>query len=192
MQHGGGAADSKPEKRSRGRPALVVRMQPFDEVSQAWHRERPDLDLENMLLALAIIRMNRLVDLTFESALKTFGVSVSEMRVLLALRRMGPPYARRPTDLYRALVVTSGTITKQVNSLVNKGLVVRARDPLHAGGYLIHLASQGLKVANAIAENQSSEAVLASAMAKLTREERQQGIRFVEHLLRDLEESYLA
>lgn len=185
-------ATGNPPKRGRGRPALPVRLQPFAHVAEAWLRERPDLDMEDLLLALALIRTNRLMEHSLEAALKKFEVSIAEMRILFALRRMGYPYARRPTDLYRALFVTSGAISKQVNALASRQLVSRTSDPLHAGGFLIHLTAKGLKVANALAEDQANNSILGFALAKLDPEKRRQGIEFVEFLLSELEARYLA
>jgi hypothetical protein len=36
------------------------------------------------------------------------GLDSGEFYVLAALRRAGPPYALRPTELFRALMVSSG------------------------------------------------------------------------------------
>ena len=59
--------------------------------------------------------------------------SGADMRVLFALRRAGKPYAWRPTDLFRAHLVTSGAITKQVGRLTSLGFVERTDETGYAG-----------------------------------------------------------
>jgi len=63
------------------------------------------------------------------------------MRVLYALLRAGVPYSRKPTELFRSLLVTSGAITKQVDRLVELKLVQRTPEA-------VRLTARGQKVAN--------------------------------------------
>jgi DNA-binding MarR family transcriptional regulator len=184
-EHGEAVA---PKKSARGRQPIPVKTQPFSEIAASWRRERPDLDLDNLLLMIALTRLTRIVDSRYEAmCLEKFGITGSEVRLLFALRRSGRPFARRPTDLFRALIVTSGAITKQVNRLVAKKLVERTSDPLHAGGFLIHLTQKGLKVANSAAEDQVKNSLIADAMAALTPKQQRQGIEFIEHVLAHVE-----
>lgn len=93
-----------------------------------------------------LTRAARLQDLRIAALCKAQAKLLpSEARLLLALRRSGRPYALRPTDLFRAQLVSSGGMTKQIDRLCEAGLVLRNRDPLHAGGYLVQLTSSGLK-----------------------------------------------
>jgi DNA-binding MarR family transcriptional regulator len=185
-----GSSTKAPAKR-RGRQPIPIRAQSFQEISASWRRERPDIDLENLLLSIALTRLARLQDSRYEAmCVERFGITAAEMRLLFALRRSGRPYARRPTDLFRALIVTSGAITKQVNRLVAKNLVGRTNDPLHGGGFLVHLTAKGLKVANAASEDQAENSLIASGMATLTPKQREEGIVFIEHLLASLEATY--
>src|SRR4051812_20506242 len=86
----------------------------IDEITADWRRERPDLDLDKLLLAIYLQRLGILISNDFARYCQTqFKMSAADLRVLLALRRVGPPYSRRPTDLFRALLVTSGAVTKQ-------------------------------------------------------------------------------
>src|SRR5258707_5896331 len=68
-------------------------------ITQQWQREYRNLDLSNFLLAIYFMRLGTLVELTFDKMCQErWGISGSDMRVLLALRRSGHPYAKRPTD----------------------------------------------------------------------------------------------
>ena len=128
-------------------------MSHIQDVVASWERERPDLDLSNFLLAICVMRLGRVVDDAYDRLCwARYGVSGADMRVLFALRRAGKPYARRPTDLFKALLVTSGAITKQVDRLRKLGFVDRIDDPSYSGGALIALTAKGLKATNAATE----------------------------------------
>jgi DNA-binding MarR family transcriptional regulator len=92
--------------------------------------------------------------------------------VLFALRRAGKPYSRRPTDLFRALLVTSGAITKQVDRLIQLGFVVReTEDNEDNARFRIQLTPAGLRVVNQATELLSKHSPLRSGLAALTRAE---------------------
>ncbi|KUH69811.1 hypothetical protein AU184_08785 [Mycolicibacterium novocastrense] len=114
-----------------------------------WSREDPGLPLDGLRFTMWLTRAARLLERSFSTVCKNeFKLLPSEARLLLALRRSGRPFALRPTDLFRAQLVSSGGMTKQIDRLCKSGLVVRNRDPLHAGGYLVQLTSSGLKTAD--------------------------------------------
>ena len=105
-------------------------------ITLQWQRERGDLDLQNFLLAIYFMRLGTLVDRAYDRyCQKHYGINGGDMRLMLALRRSGPPYVKRPTDLFRALLETAGAITKKVDRLVEAGFVERSHDPSHSGGY---------------------------------------------------------
>ncbi|RYF83988.1 MAG: MarR family transcriptional regulator [Comamonadaceae bacterium] len=159
-------------------------------ITLQWKRERDDLDLENFLLAIYFMRLGTLVDRAYDRyCQKHFGINGGDMRLMLALRRGGPPHVRRPTDLFRALLVTSGAITKKVDRLVAAGFVERLPDPSHSGGFLVHLTKKGLHVVEEAIEHLASQSVLGPAMARLSPEARRQGSDFTLSILSALERS---
>ena len=163
-----------------------------EELAESWRRERPDLNLEDFLLGIYLMRIGRLLDDAYDRMCRaTFGVSGADMRVLFALRRAGSPYARRPTDLFRALLVTSGAMTKQVDRLSGLQFVERRRDPRQATGLLIQLTKQGLKVANQASESLAKHSLIASATASMSATERASGERFCQQLLAALDATEL-
>lgn len=159
-------------------------------ITMQWQRERDDLDLQNFLLAIYFMRLGTLVDRAYDRhCQKAYGINGGDMRLMLALRRSGPPYVKRPTDLFRALLVTSGAITKKVDRLVQVGYVERLPDPSHSGGFLIHLTKKGLHVVEQAVEHLTNHSVLAPAMSQFTREERLGGSDFALRVLAALENS---
>jgi DNA-binding MarR family transcriptional regulator len=153
-----------------------------------WQTERTDLQLDNFLLAIYFMRLGTLVDRAYDRhCQKAYGIGGGDMRVMLALRRNGPPYVRRPTDLFRALLVTSGAITKKVDRLVSAGYAERLPDPSHGGGFLVRLTKLGLQVVDEAVEHLADNSVLAPVMAQFTAQEKKSGADFVLKVLSSLE-----
>ena len=157
-------------------------------ITMQWQTERSDLDLQNFLLAIYFMRLGTLVDRAYDRhCQKEYGVNGGDMRLMLALRRSGPPYVKRPTDLFRTLLVTSGAITKKVDRLVAVGYVERLPDPSHNGGFLVHLTKKGLHVVDGAIEHLANHSALAPAMSQLSPDERKRGAAFALKILSSLE-----
>ena len=157
-------------------------------ITVQWQRERGDLDLSNFLLAIYLMRLGTIIERSFGRLCEVrYGISGSDMRVLFALRRGGPPYIKRPTDLFRALLVTSGAITKKVDRLAALDMVERLQDPGHQGGFIVRLTKKGLQMANQMVETLATESVIAPAMQQMSAAEREQGSRFALSVLSALE-----
>jgi DNA-binding MarR family transcriptional regulator len=153
-----------------------------------WQSERDDLDLQNFLLAIYLMRLGTLVDRAYDRhCQKEYGINGGDMRLMLALRRSGPPHVKRPTDLFRTLLVTSGAITKKVDRLVEVGYVERLPDPSHNGGLLVHLTKAGLQVVELAVEHLANHSALSPAMSRFTAEERKRGSAFALRILSTLE-----
>jgi len=160
-----------------------------DDIGASWRRELPGRDLTILLLAIFIMRMGRMVDDTYDRICRAkFGISGADMRVLFALRRAGKPYALRPTDLYRALVVTSGAITKQVDRLSKLGLVERTAAS-ETGGTVVRLTTKGFKSVTIALELVMSDSVIAMALSDLSSAEKSSAYALCEHMLLHLDKS---
>lgn len=144
-----------------------------EDVIESWRRERPDLDLSDFLLAIIAMRLGRRVDDKYDRLCRErYKISGADMRVLFALRRAGKPYARRPTDLFRALLVTSGAITKQVDRLMELGFVVRETEESDDNArFRIQLTAAGLRLTNQATELLSKQSPIAPGLRVLSRAE---------------------
>jgi DNA-binding MarR family transcriptional regulator len=163
------------------------------DIADSWARERPDLDPLDYLLPIYMVRLGRIVERDGDQMWKKlFKISSPEMRVLLALRRAGGDFSRRPTDLFRALLVTSGAITKIVDRLSVDGLVKRRPDPSDKGGFLIHLTAKGKKVADDALTQMARTTVLATSRISLSKKERKLMVDLCERILLDIEEGMRA
>ena len=73
-----------------------------------------------------------------------------------------------PTDLFRALLVTSGAVTKKVDRLASLDMVERLPDPGNSGCFLIRLTRHGLKVVDETVEHLADHSLLGPAMAQFS------------------------
>ena len=114
-----------------------------DDLTEAWARERADLDLAPVAVFSRISRLARHLDLARRAAFTAHDIESWEFDVLAALRRAGPPYELSPGRLVRETLVTSGTMTNRVDRLAGRGLVERHPDPEDRRGVLVRLTREG-------------------------------------------------
>ena len=76
-----------------------------DDLTEAWARERSDLDLAPVAVFSRISRLARHLDLARRAAFTTHGIESWEFDVLAALRRAGAPYELSPGRLLRETLV---------------------------------------------------------------------------------------
>ena len=109
-----------------------------DEIVAAWHRERPDLDVEPLQV---LSRLDRLAGLLGERRAAIFArhdLRRHECDVLAVLRRSGAPFELTAGELAARTYVTSGTMTSRLDGLTERGLVTRAPD--REDGRLVRVA----------------------------------------------------
>ena len=134
-----------------------------DELVEAWHRERADLDLTPVEVFSRVGRLARLLDKARRDAFAAHRVETWEFDVLAALRRARRPYQLTPGALVRQTMVTSGTMTNRVDRLVQRGFVERSPDPRDRRGVLVALTGAGKKTVDG-----AFESLLASERDLLT------------------------
>jgi DNA-binding MarR family transcriptional regulator len=120
----------------------------YDDIEAAWLQQRPDLDVAMACTLLRMERVNQLHEMRVQAISKTVGLQTGELHVLLALRRSGKPYELRPTDLFRALLVTSGAMTKRVARLQEGGFILRVSANDDGRSELVRLTAKGLATAD--------------------------------------------
>src|SRR3954451_5069982 len=114
-----------------------------DKLTEAWARERPDLDLGPVAVFSRISRLARHLDLARREAFTAQEIEPWEFDVLAALRRAGAPYELSPGRLLRATLVTSGTMTNRIDRLAVRGVVERHPDPDDRRGVIVRLTREG-------------------------------------------------
>ncbi len=150
-----------------------------------WRAQRPDLDPSPMLVIGRIHRVGQLLDAALRPTFARAGLGRGDFDVLAALRREGPPHQRTPGELGRALMVSSGGITKQVDRLIGKGFVARDTGAHDGRVRYVRLTEAGLALADElIAQHLETERRLLSA---LTADQRAQLTECLAALAVDLE-----
>jgi DNA-binding MarR family transcriptional regulator len=133
-----------------------------------WARERPDLP------ALPMAIFGRLADAAervtrdhMDPLFAQSGLQRGEFDVLASLRRSGKPYMLSPTQLYEALMISSGGMTNRLDRLERAGLVERRPDPNDRRGKLIALTEAGQRVVDdTIARHVANEERLLSVLTQ--------------------------
>jgi DNA-binding MarR family transcriptional regulator len=139
-------------------------------VLEQWRREVPDLDRSAFGVVGRISRLAQLVQAEVEPVFVLHGVNGGEFDVLAALRRAGQPYRLTPTELSRALIVTSGGMTKRLNALEGRGLIRRRPDPRDGRSTAVSLTREGKRLTEAILlEHVSNEERLLGDMSQKER-----------------------
>jgi DNA-binding MarR family transcriptional regulator len=116
-----------------------------DELVEAWHRERPDLDVDPMQILSRIGRLAVLLDDRRSAAFVEHGLQAHEFDVLAALRRAGEPFELTAGELCTATHVTSGTMTSRLDRLAARKLVVRRADAADGRLVVVRLTVAGRK-----------------------------------------------
>ena len=120
-------------------------MDHMDLIGEAWKRERPDVDVEALVVLGRLFRVTALADAELASELAQRRLQPGWFDLLAALRRAGPPYALRPGELMRATMLSSAGMTKRLDRLVEAGLVDRHPDPDDRRGTRVQLSRAGRK-----------------------------------------------
>lgn len=121
----------------------------IDRLRAQWARELPDIDtcgMEVLGRARRIVLRSRP---TIEAVFARHGMDAGEFDVLSTLRRSGPPYALRPTELYRSLMISSGGLTDRLNRLARAGMITRPPSPEDGRSLLVQLTDKGRAAAEA-------------------------------------------
>ncbi len=104
---------------------IVAAMDHIAQIVERWEQLRPDLDPSPMLVIGRIHRLAAITDAALSPTFARAGLAPGDFDVLAALRR-APGHARTAGELHRALMVTTGAITKRIDRLAAQGLVTRS------------------------------------------------------------------
>lgn len=118
----------------------------IDDLSTAWGREYPDLDVRTLPPMVRLARLSVLIENFQNEVLEPFELTSGDYSVLAAMRRAGAPYELSPSTLYSRLERSSGGMTKILKRLEEQGLVTRSPDPADGRGSLVALSKRGLDV----------------------------------------------
>jgi len=107
-----------------------------------------------------------------EEILKPLNMRSSDLDVLAALRTQPKPWQLTPTELYRALLLSSGGLTKILHRLEAAGWIDRPANPADGRSKLVRLTQAGLhQLENALQRVLDHEDQRMSALSTQEQEE---------------------
>ncbi len=116
-----------------------------------WARERPDLDFSPVGVINRLARVRAHIDSALLLIFRDFSLTAADFRVIVTLRRVGPPYELPQARLMTQLALTSGTISLRVDRLAKRGIVTREADPDDKRGQRVRLTAEGLRLFDKVA-----------------------------------------
>ena len=139
-----------------------------DLILAQWKRERPDLDCSPMGPIGRLKRCAALLEQRLELAFAEFELSLWEFDMLATLRRSGAPYKLTPTEMFSALMVTSGTMTHRLKRLESRGFITRQVNAEDARSMLVQLSDDGLALIDRVVEKhvENERQILSSLSAE--------------------------
>jgi DNA-binding MarR family transcriptional regulator len=151
-----------------------------DHVRAEWRLARPDIDTSPIAVVARVGRLAAYFDQAINTIMGRYGLTRSTWDILASLRRQPPPHQLSPTELYRALMRSSGWMTNRLHELERAGLIKRVSDPDDRRGVLVRLTRRGVALVEEVAPlHMRNER---SLLDPLSRSERKQ----LEDLLRSL------
>jgi DNA-binding MarR family transcriptional regulator len=102
------------------------------------------------LVSQLMVRVYRLGGLIHDNSMKraaAHGLTFAEFEVLATLRGMPPPNELMPTELYSAVLMSSGGLTKVLHGLKKRGLVTRPEGKSDRRSKPVRLTARGRALA---------------------------------------------
>lgn len=135
---------------------------------EIWARELDSIDpvQEAIFARLGII--SRRASAIRRDALESDGMRYWQFKVLLMLRRQGPPYEASPSQLAEMLGLTRGALSARLAAIEEAGLIARSADSNDRRRVHVRLTAAGHRAfeQHASAEEQGEGALLRSLTGK--------------------------
>nr|WP_296063762.1 MarR family transcriptional regulator [uncultured Actinoplanes sp.] len=137
---------------------------------EVWAKELDWLDPLTEAIIVRLVAVSRSVTQSRKRALAGSGLKLWQFKILLSLRRLGPPYATSPSRLADAMGLTRGALSARLAPLEEAGLIARTHDTGDRRRVEVRLTEAGHEAfeAHAKAENRDETDLL----APLTEQER--------------------
>lgn len=133
----------------------------LDRMATHW----PDASTDQAAATIALQRLARRLGRVAAEALAPLDLTPAEFELLAALRAHAPPHRLTPTELYDAMLISSGGLTKLLKGLEGRGLVARPVSDADRRSRPVALTPEGRALAErAMAAVQAAEAPLHRAM----------------------------
>jgi DNA-binding MarR family transcriptional regulator len=127
-----------------------------DDILASLRQNWPEAVTPQSVLAIKAQRLAALLQDSAQRTLAPFGLGFTEFEMLCALRSQPAPHRMLPSDLYDALLISSGGLTRVLKCLEARGLVSR---PVPSGDRRRH----------PVALTRAGQSLVEAAMAEVQR-----------------------
>jgi DNA-binding MarR family transcriptional regulator len=139
---------------------------PVDHLITLWSAAMPDVDTRGLSVLGRVRRIALQARVAVEPLLAQHGIDGGGFDVLTALRAAPPPHRLRPTELYRALAISSGGLTARLNRLEVARMIRRPAATDDKRSVFVELSPKGRGlVEQAFREEMALQARLISGLA---------------------------
>jgi DNA-binding MarR family transcriptional regulator len=136
-----------------------------DQVLERWSSVMAELQAEPSQVIERIGRIAVQMSRWQDDLFNRYGLNRGEVGLLYTLRGVGPPHHLSPTQLSKALMLTSAGVTNRLDRLERRGLVNRVPDPDDRRGVTVELTEAGAQLAEqAVGAAAESQATLLSGL----------------------------
>jgi DNA-binding MarR family transcriptional regulator len=132
-----------------------------------WARELPGLDPLNEAILFRLAVLARQVAANRRDTLDSDGLRYWQFKVLLMLRRLGPPYQASPSHLADMLGLSRGALSARLRPIEEAGLITRTGETDDRRRVCVRLTAAGHRAfdQHADAEDRGEAALLAPLSA---------------------------
>ncbi len=123
------------------------RRQTADDILKARAQHWPAAATPIAQLFVRLFRINNLVLENARRQLTAHGTTFTEFEVLVTLRGVPPPHELLPTDLYSAVLISSGGLTKVLHALEKRKLITRGQMRTDRRSKPVRLTAKGRALA---------------------------------------------
>lgn len=118
-------------------------------------------------LMMRVYRLGGLVLENATDAIAARGLSFTEFEVLATLRGVAPPHELLPTELYSAVLISSGGLTKVLHALEGRKLITRGESKTDKRAKPVRLTAKGRALAERVMAEvlRSDGALIASGLS---------------------------
>jgi DNA-binding MarR family transcriptional regulator len=158
----------------------------IDTFLRQWRTERPDLDPWPFGILGRTQRIAAKLQTRALTWLEPLGLTWESFSLLAALRRSGPPYELRPTEIYKESLLSSGAITNRIDKVEKEGWVKRYDSPGDRRGVIVRLTPSGKAIADKAIEVHFKQ--LGAQLSGISKKDRQQVLELLKKVLLILED----
>ncbi len=121
-----------------------------DQVERDWRRERPDIDVSSLGIAMRIGRIGRHLAGKRKRLLAELATDRGSVDILAMLRRSGRPYRQTAGQLTKSALITSGGVSQRLDKLERAGLITRHIDVTDRRRVDVQLTVTGVELVDAV------------------------------------------